>query len=89
MDSGERGVVMGLLRLRPRPATQPTAPARELEPERRSEPEQEAAAVREPVREPEPPTREPERADPGPVVPVPAVQPVRPSTPAGWAATGN
>jgi len=43
--------------------------------------------VREPVREPEPPTREPERADPGPVVPVPAVQPVRPSTPAGATAT--
>ncbi len=86
---------MGLIRLRPRPAATPVAPAREpapqperLEPERlepvRIEPEvgPEPAALSEPVRDPEPPVA------PVPDVPaVPAVQPVRPAPSAETTAT--
>ena len=73
---------MGLIRLRPRPATQ-SLPARELEPDPIVEPELAPTriAVREPVPEPESPARETEPVA-GPVVPTPSVQPVRPATPA-------
>jgi len=69
---------MGLIRLRPRPATQPP-PARESEPEFIVEPEfeRETIAVREPGPEPELPVREAESVVAPPVAPIPTVQPVR------------
>ena len=69
---------MGLIRLRPRPATQPP-PARESEPEFIVEPEfeRETIAVREPAPEPELPVREAESVVAPPVAPIPTVQPVR------------
>jgi len=83
---------MGLIRLRPRPATQ-KPPARESEPEPAVEPagqpdlERETIVVREPAPEPESPAREAERAVAAPVAPIQSVQPVRAATPTEATAT--
>ena len=78
---------MGLIRLRPRPATQ-SLPTRELEPDPVVEPElaRETIAVREPAPEPESPEREIEPIA-APPVPTPTVQPVRAAMPTEATAT--
>ncbi len=78
---------MGLIRLRPRPTAQPAPPTRERDPEPERALEPEPIVVRESQPEPELRVPEHEPISRGPVVPVPAVQPVRPATPTEATAT--